>query len=196
MCVVWELRESPTRREKPCGEGCYFPLFVTCEPPSLRSSHFVFPTLSSSFPHPQQSRMSHPACFRGRALRPHNVRVHSGGQPLRLLRFMPQVLVSGPLLTNSSVLHQKPLKNLANRMAANWNNCLVIFYVHCYIHVCMCLCGWSVGDSEKILTAYKANDDWEEFSMPEQQTPSPLGMKLILIIWNNTSSMQQNLPLG
>ena len=118
----------------------FFVLFTFCVPHSL--------LLFSS---PSTVLDVTPTCFRGRTLRSHNVRVRSRGQPLRLLRFMPQVLVSVRLLANSSVLHQKPLKNLANRMAANWNNCLVIFYVHCYIHVCMCLCGWSVGDSEKIL---------------------------------------------
>lgn len=30
-------------------------------------------------------------------------------------------------------------------MATDWNNCLVTFYVHCYIHVCMCLCVLECG---------------------------------------------------
>lgn len=83
-------------------------------------------------------------------------------------------LVSVPLLMNSSVLHQKPLKSLANRMATDWNKCLVIFYVHCYIHVCMCVCVLECrGFRKKFSQLTKQMMTWEEFSMPEQQTPSP-----------------------
>lgn len=152
MCVVWEVGESPKRGKKPFGEGCYSPLFMTCEPRSWCSLLFVFRTLSSPFltlhspgchPHLSQRQASQlPQCQGSECTAGYSLSVSWG----LCLKF----LVSVPLLMNSSVLHQKPLKSLANRMATNWNKCLVIFYVHCYIHVCMCVCVcWRVRDSEK-----------------------------------------------
>lgn len=188
--AIWWRTLLPTVRDL-C--TAFLALFAFCVPHSL----LLFPTLHSPGCHPRLSQRQASQLLQRQGTQDAQ-RLH----PLSLLRFTPQVLDFSAPSDEHSVLHQKPLRSLADRMATDWNKCLVIVYVHCYIHVCMCVCVcWSVGDSEKILAAYKANDDLRRILHAWAANPLPLpqvvlGMKLILMVWNNTSSMQQNLPLG
>ena len=187
--AIWWRMLLPTVRDL-C--TAFLALFAFCVPHSL----LLFPTLHSPGCHP---------CLSQRQASQLPQRQGAQGaqklRPLSLLRFMPPVLDFSAPSDECSVLHQKPLKSLADRMATDWNKCLVIVYVHCYIHVCMCVCVLECRGFGKNFAAYKANDDLRRIPHAWAANPLPLpqvvlGVKLILMIWNNTSSMQQNLPLG
>lgn len=50
-------------------------------------------------------------------------------------------------IINSLLLHQKLLKNLANRMVIGWRNCLIMFSIYFYVSVFMCMF-WVWGSEE------------------------------------------------
>lgn len=42
-------------------------------------------------------------------------------------------------IIDSPLLHQKPLKNLANEMVIGWSNCLIMFSLYFYVSVFVCM---------------------------------------------------------
>lgn len=116
----------------------------------------------------------------------HSVTVHSpshfrfvkvGCQFLRFIRIMLKFLVSVLLqISNTFLFHQKRLKYWATRMVTDGT--IIQF-------VCWGVGKWRIeGESEKILTAYKANGDLRRilhtWANPRHQ--AVFGMKLVLMI--------------